>query len=338
MRTSANALVMKDYNVNLVRRTLKQKREATKQQIAEATGLSTVTVGTILHRLIEDQVVLDVGLVASMGGRPAQLFRFNDNYAHVLALFTHEQDGADRVYVRVANLNGICIDQADAPLSTVELHTFESYVDAALARFPTIRAIGFGLPGVELDGRILAADYPALTGTAFQVHYQERYQLPVIVENDVNAASIGYCRRHQIESEAAAVYLYFPQKYPPGGGICIKGRLYKGHSHYAGEIAGMPLGIDWHDPTLYESAERTCEAIATVIHAISLLLNPHSIALYGAFLTDAHLRTIERRCADRQPASSIPHLSLAADFTLDYQQGIIEEALALLEHESPLSR
>jgi len=49
----------------------------------------------------------------------------------------------------------------------------------------------------------------------------------VIFENDVNAASVGYCKRNQNESDTALIYLYFPQKYPPGGGIYINGNSTK---------------------------------------------------------------------------------------------------------------
>jgi len=65
-----------------------------------------VTVSTILQKLVDDQVAVKANLVASMGGRPAQQFRFNENYAHVLILFTHEQDGIDTLYLRVVNLFG----------------------------------------------------------------------------------------------------------------------------------------------------------------------------------------------------------------------------------------
>lgn len=337
MTTGANALVMKEININLVRRALKARYEATKQQIAEATGLSVVTVGTVLQKLIESNMAFEVGVVASMGGRPAQLFRFNADHAHVLVLFTREQNGMDMLYVRVANLNGDCVYTVDAPLDEINLHTFEPYIEAALQEHASIRAIGFGLPGIELDGHIVGGDYPALTGTAFLTHYQERYQLPVVIENDVNAACVGYVRQHQIESDAAALYLYFPQKYPPGGGIYINDQLYKGYSNYAGEVSGIPLGIDWQDPTLYQSSARACEAIATLIQAVSLLLNPRYVILYGAFLTDAHLQEIQRRCAERQPVKTVPQLNLADDFTRDYQQGIIEQALALLEPQMPIS-
>lgn len=337
MNLGANALIMKEININLVRRALKLQQEGTKLQIAEATGLSTVTVGTILQRLIEEHVAIDAGLVASMGGRPAQLFRFNENHSHVLVLFTHEQAGMDMLYVRVVNLNGKSVYATETSLTDINIHTFESYIDAALAEYPSIRAIGFGLPGVELKGNVLSADYLALTGTHFVAHYRTRYQLPVIFENDVNAASVGYCRHHKIESEAATLYLYFPRKYPPGAGIYINGNLYKGFSHYAGEVAGMPLGINWNDPTLYTSSERIGEAIATLITAISLLLNPQSVILYGNFLNREQLLDIQQRCVAHQPVHSIPHLMLATDFTSDYQNGMIEETLALLEPHLSIS-
>jgi len=332
-----NALVMKESNTNLVRQALRTKREATKQEIAEVTVLSVVTVGKILQTLIEEGEVFDAGLTPSMGGRPAQLYRFNENHSHVLVLFTHEKDGLDWLYVRVANLYGECVYEVEEALNNIDLNGFEPYVDAALEEYETIRAIGFGLPGVEMDGEIIFIDYPALTHTAFLAHYQQRYQRPVIVENDVNAASVGFCKRNQIQSEAATLYLYFPQKYPPGGGIYIDDALYKGHSHLAGEVSMMPLGIDWTDPTLYTSKERICEAITTLIAAISVLLNPHSIILHGSFLTDAHLQDIQQKCAARVPDHSMPHVLLAVDFTLDYQQGIIEQTLALLETQTTFS-
>lgn len=332
-----NALVMKEINIHLVRSVLKNKREATKNHVAEATGLSIVTVGTILKTLMEENEVFDAGLADSIGGRPAQLFRFNENHSYVLILFTHEKDNLDMLYVRVANLIGECVYETDSPLTNIDLHTFEPYIAAALEEYPAIRAIGFGLPGIELDGKIVGMDYQYLTGTEFIKHYQEKFQLPVIVENDVNAASVGYCKYHQIELEAAMLYLYFPQKYPPGSGIYINGELYKGYSNFAGEVASMPLDINWQDATLYQSPKRIDEAIAKLIAAISMLLNPHSIILYGSFLTDEHLSDIQQRCSNNLPLRSIPNLYLATNFTLDYQHGMIEETLALLTPQISIS-
>src|SRR5260221_13036555 len=102
-------------------------------------SLSTVTVATILQKLIEENVVSDAGLVASMGGRPAQRFRFNENYSHILVLFTHEEESLDMLYVRVANLYGKSVYEVDVPLPEINLQTFKEYIDTALQEHPTIR-------------------------------------------------------------------------------------------------------------------------------------------------------------------------------------------------------
>lgn len=338
MSVSGNALVIKEININLVRRTLKAHKQATKHQIAAATGLSLVTVGTILQQLVEDQIAFEGDLVASMGGRPAQQFRFNENHAHVLVLFTHEHHGRDTLHIRVADLFGSSLYEQDVELTDINLHSFEPYIDAALEAYPTIQAIGFGLPGVESGGKIILMDYPALIDTSFLAHYQQRYQLPVIFLNDVNAACVGYCKRHQLESEAAVVYLYFPRKYPPGSGIYINGKLYKGMSGFAGEVAGLPFGINWYDADLYASPESISAIIERLIIALVSILNPHSIILYGDFLTADQVADIQQRCAAQMPARAIPALQFSSDFTQDYQHGIIEETLAVLEPQISISR
>ncbi len=328
---SGNALVMKELNISLVRRTLRLKKQATRQQIAEATGLSTVTIASIIRQLAESGEVAEVDLVASNGGRPARLTRFNENHDHVLVLFTHEEDGKDVAHVRVANLFGECRYERNVDLGSVTPDSFEPLIDEAIAEFPTVRAIGFGLPGVELDGRIISMDYPALVGTAFLDRYRSWYLIPVILENDVNAAALGYCRRHRIESEAATVYLYFPRKYPPGAGICLNGRLYRGNHHYAGEVQNLPLGVDWTDQGLYESPERCCAAIAKLITAMGAVADPESVVLSGGFLTAGSVGRIREICSTSMTPNFVPAIRLSDDFTLDYQNGIIEETLALLE-------
>jgi hypothetical protein len=336
MSISANALVMKEININLVRRTLKALKQATKHQIAEATGLSTVTVATLLQELVEHHEAFEAGFAASIGGRPARLFRFNENHAHVLILFTHEREGLDMLHARVVNLFGIALYERDTPLAAIDLRAFEPYIDLAMQEYPSIRAIGFGLPGVVLNGKFIAGDYPELVGAELLAHYQKRYQVPILFENDVNAASVGYSKRTGIDA-ATLVYLYFPQKYPPGAGIVIDGKLRKGSSNFAGEIGSLPFGVNWYDPDLYTSLERVTDAIAQLTIIVSSLLNPHRLILFGAFLTLSHLERIRQQCTLRLSPHAIPAIRLTEDFTLDYQTGMIEETLALLEPQRSIS-
>lgn len=331
MTISGNALVMKEININLVRRALKARKQATKQEIARETGLSTVTVNTVLQKLTETHEVYEIGLVASSGGRPAQQFGFNENHAHVLGLFTHEEQGKDIAHVRVANLFGECVYEQDVELNEITLYSFEGLIDRAIEAYPTIGAIGLGLPGVAINGQMILCDYTGLVGAPLSDYYQGRTGRPVLVENDVNAAVMGYCKQQNIETEAAVVYLYFPKKYPPGAGIYVNGRVYRGHSNFAGEVTSLPIGIDWHDPALYDTPARLHDAIARLLASIGALLNPHTVVIYGSFLTAASLEDIRQNSAHWLPTISIPQLHYAPSFTLDYQNGLIHETLAVLE-------
>jgi predicted NBD/HSP70 family sugar kinase len=337
MSVSGNALTMRELNINLVRNAVKTMQMATKQQIAEATGLSTVTVGTLIQQLLESGEISEVEQAPSSGGRPAHQFCFNAEYAHILVLFSHEQDGSDLLHMRVANLYGEVRLEREVILEDIHLDTFQPYIDECLLAFPTIRAIGFGLPGFEVDGKIIWLDYQSLMGERLTESYAQRYNLPVIFENDVNAAALGYCRRKDIHSEAAVVYAYFPAKYGPGSGIVIDGKLYKGLTNYAGEISTIPFGIDWLDPALYQSADRFCPTIAKTVVAMSSLLNPHSIILHGRFLTPEAITDIERICAEHVPQTSVPHIHLSEDFLADYQCGMIHQTLAQLDHSLTLT-
>lgn len=331
MSLSGNALTMREVNLNLMRRTLKTHRQATKQQLAAWTGLSLVTVGTLMQQLVESGEAYEADQAPSNGGRPAHQFCFNEAYAHVLTLFTHEHAGRDFLYLRIANFLGATVWASDEELEEVQLETFAPWIEACLERVPTIRALGFGLPGFEVGGKIVALDYPALIGERLGEYYTQRYGLPVIFENDVNAAALGYCQRYILPEDETVVYTYFPVRYPPGAGICLEGRLYRGSSNFAGEISCLPLGVDWHDPALYRSAERFVPALARVITAVSSLLNPQRIVLHGEFLDEAALKAIRQLSAETLPLSALPRLALSEDFSGDYQAGMITETLACLE-------
>ena len=68
-----NAIIIKEININFVRKILKMKGQGTKQEIAKETGLSFVTVGTALQHLLSQNEIFETKLAQSSGGRPAQV-------------------------------------------------------------------------------------------------------------------------------------------------------------------------------------------------------------------------------------------------------------------------
>lgn len=334
---TGNSLVIKEVNINLVRNALKEMGQATKQQLAAATGLSTVTVGTMLQQLIAQKEAFETELSSSSGGRPAHQFKYNPDYAHALIIFPFETNGVINIHSAIVNLLGDIIYTKDWKASKVDLSVFESIIDELLEAYPDIEAIGFGLPGAEYDGKMIVSDYKALLGISIVEHFSSKYKRTVIIENDVNAAVIGYAKRKLSMAEAVVVYIFFPGSYPPGAGIFINGKLHKGKGNFAGEISNIPLGIDWTDEALYKSFNQASEAIAKLITAVSSVINPGFVVLHGDFLTIEHIAKLSELCSTRLPGNAVPEIHLSENFTEDYLHGMIVQTLKTLDSNLVLS-
>lgn len=333
-----NAIVMKEVNMNLVRKALKTEGEATKQQIAKATGLSAVTVGTVLQQLMKTSEVMETELCSSRGGRPAQRYKYNGDFANALILFPYETGGQIIIRSTVVNLVGKKVYEQMDEVEQVDVACFEHIIDSLMSLYPTIQAIGFGLPGAEWQGKIIVSDYEALIGISIIDYFRERYDMPVIMENDVNAAVVGFCERRQIRSEADVVYLYFPDRFPPGAGLLINGKLFKGRRNFAGEIANIPLDIPWGSAAFTVSTLRVEQAIAKLIVSICAVINPDCIVLNGSFIKLENSKKIAELCREKLPASGVPEIIVSEDFTADYLEGLVAQTLATLEPSIMISR
>jgi len=334
---SGNAILIRDLNINLVRKVLKFKKNATKQQIAEASGLSIVTVGTVLKYLLKQNEVFEAQLSPSNGGRPAQNYRYNDNFELILILFPYEKDGNIIIHSVVVNLFGECVFETNNVVEDVELKSFEQAIEPMVISYPAVKSIGFGHPGIEINGQIINSDYKNLIGTSFVEHFSNLYHMPVIVENDANAAVIGFRRRKELAEDCNMAYLYFPDKHPPGAGIFINGKLIKGKKNYAGEISAMPLGIKWKE-VIHESFDLINESISKLIISICSILNPDIIVLNGNFLKKEHLTAISQNCNNYLSDNILPDIMLSDNFIADYQSGLISQTFSRLEQDIVITR
>ncbi len=340
-KVQANSLMMKKVNTNLVREALKTSELATKGELAKATGLTVVTIASILQDLVAEGEALMEKMIPSNGGRPAQCYSYNAEHQHVLVFYTHEVSGKDTLFIRVVNLLGQCVHKEICGAELLDVSMLDDFIDCLIVVYPTIAAIGFGLPGPEQNGTFFC-DYPQLHGKELGKYYRERYHLPVVFDNDVNSAVLGYCEQHG-KMENIVVYIYFPEKYPPGVGVCINGKVYKGMNSFVGEVKYIPLGIDWKKLSA-DTQKDTCKAAAKVITAIICTLNPQQIVLQGEFLLQGELSSedalelVWTETIGYLPETAMAKLSISTDFHEDFEQGIIRCTLALLSSRICLSK
>jgi predicted NBD/HSP70 family sugar kinase len=328
--TGGTAMV-RELNTGLVRNTLRGERRATKHRIAEITGLSVVTVASVLRTLTERREAFAEALVPSRGGRPAREYRYNAGYACGAVIFGHEYQGKDTFFVRVVNLFGEILYAAKTKTPEIRLRSFEKILDGLIKSYPAVKMIGFGLPGREYNGVMTLNDYPYIEGSRFSDHYRNRYGLPVVFENDVNSAVLGYCGRHELSGDSGIVYIYFPRNYPPGAGILINGKLIRGWKNYAGELKWLPLGARPKIPR-YDGGR----IVSRIIQSVSAVLNPEKIILAGDLFNPPRkearwidpIRRIKKDCASVLGASC-PDILVSGEFTLDFERGIIGQTLSL---------
>lgn len=327
--SGSSSAALKDMNARAVLRALRLLRRSTSRDLAASTGLSMMTVNSILQDLTSASLAAPGSLVPSNGGRPAREYVFNERHSLAAVLFTREVLGRNTLCVRVADLYGAILHSRDLPLKEASFASFEKTIDELLPLFPKIGVIAFGLPGIEFEGTLVALDYPLMEGKPLIPHFSARYALPVICENDVNAAAFG--RGLASGAPASEAYIYLPAKYPPGCGIRLDGRILKGRRNFAGEVAWLPFDIPWGTKRLIESPDKLADALSLVVTSLSAVLAPESVVLFGEFLADSHLARVGALCEKRLPPGMAPALSLAEDFTADFECGLVGLALKIIE-------
>lgn len=275
-----NTAQVRSMNQHSVRRQLLSLHSATKAQLASATGLSPMTVGTLIAQMQQAGEVYEQEAVPSGGGRPSALYAYEKDFALMMIVFGYQKDNNNFICVRIKNLFGEVVASCESFVEDVTLERLEELMEQALTAGQAgagleepapgapvtiaeqavrgakangqlmgqkIRVIGFGLPGVERDGRIVSNDYASLVGIDLIDHFRQRYHAEVRFINDINSVVYGYYDRVKplaacktMELSPAVVGIYYPRLYYPGAGIIIDGKIYLGSQNFAGEVCRLP--------------------------------------------------------------------------------------------------
>lgn len=325
-----NMLDMKQSNARTVLRALYSAKTATIKELAMITGLSFATVGNILNSFVESGEVILGEMHSTTGGRPSQAYSFHAEYAHVLAISAGVRDQKNILSACIGNLYRDEVWEIEQSFDKIQISSFEAMLDLCLQQYPSIRTVSFSLPGVERDGVIVMNDYKELEGIPFSEHFQKKYQLQVIIENDVNAAILGYSK--QLSSLPVIVGIYFPKQFPPGAGIMIDGKVLKGYCGYAGEVGLLPIGVDW--VTLdYNNPHEVGAAIAKLISIFCGIINPDHVVLYGNFLSEAFVEAIMQEIPPSPLRTIFPYVNIQSDLDSDIITGLIALAVAAYQNE-----
>ena len=325
---------LKQDHVDAVRWALHAAHSASIRTLAGTTGLSFATVAGIMAELVQTGEAVQGDVLPSGGGRRAQGYRFNPAHAQVLAVSAQARGSQNVIFAQVRDLYGETVYQTELVLDTFTPSDFETVVDRCRAACPDIWVLALALPGVVHEGCAVTNDYPALVGVDFQKRLEAKYRLPTLIENDVNAAIV--C--HALPGGIVAG-LYFPQRFWPGGAVCVNGIVLHGAAGYAGEVGLLPLGIDWL--ALNYTSPAAAGAVATALCTFCGLLNPDLLVLYGDFFTPAMRQATQAAAQQCAAGALLPPLLYRDVLREDIFAGLFAKALqtyrAALHHPYPFT-
>lgn len=171
-------------------------------------------------------------------------------------------------------------------------------------RMADMLAIGLGVPGVVIKGRVYNAYNLRWDEVPIQTILRRRLRVPVFVDNDCNLFTLGI---HRVELKGkpdtmAGVFLGTGF----GGGLIINGQLFRGHNFAAGEFGQMT--IDKNGLKTAHSFRGSLESLASrtgIVRALrKAVLEGEGTMLQeelGPHLTGVRSRHLRIALAERDP-------------------------------------
>ena len=327
---TGNTRLMRKINIGILRTIMKQQRIFKKAELAEASGLSVVTINSLLDELIERGEVFETDNLAATGGRRAALYEYNAGYQLILTMCLYERNKQEVIHVSISNLFGESIFEKESIFAVIRSSELECLIEECLEKHKTISLITIGIPGQEITGSLQIMDFKGLQGERLSDILEQEFDIPVLIENDINVAISGYCLDLD-GGDKSIVGIYYPMNNPPGAGIILNGALLKGKNGMVGEIKYLPFGIEWKHFS-FQKEDVQQHAIKTAI-AIGSLYDPDEYVFYGEMFDDDFIREVEKELSDTFSHIEVPHIVLETNFHQHYLRGAVAISLDYLSRQ-----
>ncbi len=293
-------------NVAQVLQLIWRGEEVSRVEIARRLDLSRSTISGIVAPLLDTGLVAEVGSGESRGGRRPIVLRFQYDAYGILGI----DMGATHISVAVTNLRGevqaweeqshpVRTDPDGARKKVLEL------ADACLSKWGKgagkLIGVGIAVPSPvdpRHPERLSEVVLPAWKGEGVLGLLQQRFEVPVLVDNDANLGALA--ERWWGAGRGTDDFAYIKLGTGIGSGHIVGGRIYRGASGTAGEIGH--LAIDSRGPPCVCGLTGClCTFVGTqalVARASALLRSSPMSALARGPLT---LRAIEDAALSRDP-------------------------------------
>lgn len=243
----ANAERARSHNRQVVLERIRAAGRIGRAEIARTAGLTTQAVSNIIADLEREGLITELGRRSGARGLPAVQYGLDPKGGFAIGI----EIRPDALFAAVLDLCGTRLAECRQPLEATDLGGVTSAVLSLsaevtkAAKVPQSRILGAGIvmPGpfepTGLGGA--ASELPIWGDVAPTDWFAEALGMPVIVENDANAAAVAERISGVATGLGSYAFLYFGRGL--GLGIVQNGRLVRGGFGNAGEIGHIPVPV-----------------------------------------------------------------------------------------------
>ncbi len=227
---------------------VKEYGEVSRLELAETFGLTSARISKVTKNLLEKKIIIEKSVGESSGGRPPVYLSINnEKFKDILGI---NLTSNRMLYITLGKINGeifkkkkIAIDLLSKDEQEDILKVVDDIIGKEISQNPNIGALSIIITGSvdEEKGISVMSPHYSLKTPKVVEYFERKYNLPVLLENDVRAMAlvekqIGSCRN-------VKNFVVFNLGEGIGSANCIDKKIYKGHNSMAGEAGHIVMGI-----------------------------------------------------------------------------------------------
>ncbi|MBU9712716.1 ROK family transcriptional regulator [Evansella tamaricis] len=247
------------HNQNLILDEIIKKKQISRADLSKSLNISAPSISSNVEPLLRSGILREWGPGKSVAGRKPIMLQFNSKYGYILGIDLSK----GQIISALSDLSGIphVITKGEKTRNVVGhdlINMIEEHIYKVLKRegmeLSSILAITIASPGIMMNHRHIRIDPEQIhwQDTNPALILQERLNVPVVIENDINVAALAeYKNLKKYERTENMVFISVGRGL--GSGLIIGGQLYKGSFGGAGEVALMSSSISQQHLSYYEA-------------------------------------------------------------------------------------
>ena len=280
----------------------------------------------MLNELAQTGEILEVQEPINAGavGRPAKAYRINERFSYILCMYATTIGGLRKLNYGVMDVLGQVVERNSIDKPLLNYQEIENLIADIIKKYPRIKAIGFGVPGIVNHNMIIEnCDIEALQNYSLRESLEKAFGIDVVIDNDMNLIAYGFYQEETPEEESSMALVSFFDKVCAGCGIIINGSIFHGSTNFAGEVSFLPMDITHEEQIeLLDTREGVLRLASKAIASLIAIINPTQIILTGNPIQEDMLDELISLCEKYIPKQHIPKLRYSSDIDHYYLQGL----------------